>query len=66
MYIIYQSWYDSLTALHEPDAGYSVVGYVETANEAEKIVANGGIDSRPFTAQPMYKFELVEPFIKEQ
>ncbi len=66
MYILYQSWHDSLTALHEADKGYSVVGYVETANEAEKIVANGGVDCRPFFPQPMYKFELVEPFIKEQ
>lgn len=65
MYIIYKSWHDSLTSMHEPDKGYDVVGYVETEEEAIDVVNSGGIDNRPLTPQKMYKYELVEPFIAD-
>lgn len=63
MFLIYKSWYDSLTSMREPDSGYDVVGYVESEKEAKAIVKEGGADTRPWNNQPMFKYEKIDKYI---
>ncbi len=62
MFIIYESWYDSLTSMREPDFGYDIAGYVNTKEEAESIVNNGGNNPHYYKEAPMYKYKKLKYF----
>lgn len=63
MFLIYKSWYSSMTSMRELDCGYEISGYVETEEEAKEIVDNGGIDERPYPHQPMFMYKKVSKYI---
>lgn len=72
IYLIKKLWTDSLENSRELAAGYENVGYVTSADEANKITDNcrtfsksrcWALDDIP--PSPEYIWERIEPFIKE-
>lgn len=66
MYIIEKLWTDSMENSISAALGYSIVGYVNTEEEAKKVVEEGGIVKKECWAMngdmPLLKYKKIEKY----
>ncbi len=62
IFLIEKAWFDSMVSQREPDSGYDPVGYVSTEQEAIVIVKKGGVEDRPWTDIPMFRYRPIKKY----